>query len=73
MDRIKRLMDLDHCFFFELPDRIESKSRKRNFKLSVLIGWFYGNCLSKELLSNAKQCEAPELQKINFELSCDGR
>ena len=38
MDRIKRLMDLDHCFFFELPDMIESKSRKRNFKLTVLIG-----------------------------------
>ena len=38
MDRIKRLMDLDHCFFFELPDRIESRSRKRNFKLTVLIG-----------------------------------
>ena len=38
MDRIKRLMDLDHCFFLELPDKIESKSRKRNFKLIVLIG-----------------------------------
>ena len=35
MDRIKRLMNLDH--FFELPDRIESKSRKRNFKLTILI------------------------------------